>query len=80
MGRNFNTSSTLPDVKISYQIDQPERGFSFMRDGRLDMRMARGCDGGLSAEVLVNTADEAELGRILREWGEERAWRQIASR
>lgn len=62
------------------QLDQPERGFSFMRDGPLDMRMAGGAGGGASAEALVNTAEEGELGRILREWGEERAWRHIAAR
>ena len=76
------------------QVDQAERGFSFMRDGPLDMRMAHSdggssCNfsgggssagGGLSAEALVNTAGEEELGRILREWGEERAWRAIAAR
>ena len=68
----------------SFQIDEAERGFSFMRDGPLDMRMG-GSPGAeslnpVSAEALVNTADEAELGRLIREWGEERGWRRIAAR
>lgn len=68
----FNSMSVL-------KLDQPARGFSFMRDGPLDMRMG-GLGAKLSAEALVNTADEAELGRILRDWGEERGWRRIAAR
>lgn len=64
---------------LCFQLDQAERGFSFMRDGPLDMRMGSG-GAAMSAEALVNTADEAELGRILRDWGEERAWRRIAAR
>ena len=68
------------------QVDRAERGFSFMRDGPLDMRMALagggsgGCGGVESAEDLVNHVDEGLLGRILRDYGEERAWRSIASR
>lgn len=50
-----------------------------MREGPLDMRMG-GPGANFSAEALVNTADEAELGRILRDWGEERGWRRIAAR
>jgi 16S rRNA (cytosine1402-N4)-methyltransferase len=53
----------------SMQLDQGERGFSFMRDGPLDMRM--GADG-ISAADVVNTLDEAELKRLLRVLGEER--------
>ena len=60
------------------QLDEAERGFSFMRDGPLDMRMDPGA--ALSAEELVNTAPEAELGRLLREYGEERNWRGVARR
>lgn len=64
-------------VVIMWQVDQPLRGFSFMQDGPLDMRMSQ---QGESAELLVNSADEAHLGQILRDFGEERAWRSIASR
>ena len=53
----------------SWQIDSPERGFSFMHDGPLDMRMNR--QATLSAADLINTADEEELKRIFRDYGEE---------
>jgi 16S rRNA (cytosine1402-N4)-methyltransferase len=59
----------------SMQLDEAERGFSFMRDGPLDMRM--GSDGASAAE-LVNTTPEAELARIIWIYGEERASRRIA--
>jgi len=59
----------------SMQLDQPDRGFSFMRDGPLDMRMSQ---SGASAADLVNTLDEAELADILFQYGEERASRRIA--
>ena len=60
----------------SMQIDEPERGFSFMRDGPLDMRMG---DEGPSAADLVNTAEPAELARIFFVYGEERQSRRIAA-
>ncbi|SDE51112.1 16S rRNA (cytosine(1402)-N(4))-methyltransferase RsmH [Limimaricola pyoseonensis] len=59
----------------SMQIDQPERGFSFQKDGPLDMRMGK---TGPSAADLVNEADEAHLARILFLYGEERQSRRIA--
>jgi 16S rRNA (cytosine1402-N4)-methyltransferase len=59
----------------SMQLDQAERGFSFMRDGPLDMRMG---DEGETAADLVNTAPEAELARVIWLYGEERASRRIA--
>jgi 16S rRNA (cytosine1402-N4)-methyltransferase len=59
----------------SMQLDQAERGFSFMKDGPLDMRMSQ---SGPSAADLVNTADEAVLADILYHFGEERASRRIA--
>ncbi len=59
----------------SMQLDLAERGFSFMRDGPLDMRMAQ---DGPSAADLVNTAEEAHLADILYLYGEERASRRIA--
>ncbi len=59
----------------SMQLDRAERGFSFMRDGPLDMRMGQ---DGPSAEDLVNDAPEAALADILYHYGEERASRRIA--
>jgi 16S rRNA (cytosine1402-N4)-methyltransferase len=60
----------------SMQLDEAERGFSFLRDGPLDMRM--GAQGQTAAE-LVNTAEPAELARILFVYGEERQSRRIAA-
>lgn len=59
----------------SMQLDQADRGFSFMKDGPLDMRMSQ---DGPSAADLVNAADEATLADILFHYGEERAARRIA--
>lgn len=59
----------------SMQLDQPDRGFSFLRDGPLDMRMGQ---DGPSAADLVNGADEALIADILFQYGEERASRRIA--
>ncbi|HKL06768.1 MAG TPA: 16S rRNA (cytosine(1402)-N(4))-methyltransferase RsmH [Roseovarius sp.] len=59
----------------SMQLDRAERGFSFMQDGPLDMRMSQ--DGPTAAD-LVNNCDEAELADILYLYGEERASRRIA--
>ena len=59
----------------SMQLDEAERGFSFMRDGPLDMRM--GGDVPSAAE-LVNSLPEAELARLIWVYGEERASRRIA--
>lgn len=59
----------------SMQLDQAERGFSFAKDGPLDMRMSQ---HGPSAADLVNTASETELADILYHYGEERASRRIA--
>ena len=59
----------------SFQIDDPERGFSFRADGPLDMRMAR---SGPTAAELVAGLPEAELADTLYELGEERMSRRIA--
>ncbi|MCA2010069.1 16S rRNA (cytosine(1402)-N(4))-methyltransferase RsmH [Cereibacter sphaeroides] len=59
----------------SMQLDLPERGFSFMKDGPLDMRMSQ---SGPSAADIVNTEDEGALADILYHYGEERASRRIA--
>jgi 16S rRNA (cytosine1402-N4)-methyltransferase len=60
----------------SMQIDEADRGFSFMRDGPLDMRMSR---DGFSAADLVNETEQAELARIFFVYGEERQSRRIAA-
>lgn len=59
----------------SMQLDRAERGFSFMRDGPLDMRMSQ---EGRSAADIVAEASEEELADILFHYGEERAARRIA--
>ncbi len=64
------------DIGVSsMQLDNPERGFSFMRDGPLDMRMSQ---NGPSAADVVNTMDEEDLANVLYELGEERRSRAIA--
>ncbi|MEM1087147.1 MAG: 16S rRNA (cytosine(1402)-N(4))-methyltransferase RsmH [Pseudomonadota bacterium] len=64
------------DIGVSsYQIDQAERGFSFMRDGPLDMRMGQ---SGPSAADVVNHASEEDLITIIRRLGEEKQARRIA--
>lgn len=66
------------DIGVSsMQLDQAERGFSFMQDGPLDMRMSQ---EGMTAADVVNTADEKTLADILYLYGEERASRRIARR
>ncbi|MEA3149629.1 MAG: rRNA (cytosine1402-N4)-methyltransferase [Gammaproteobacteria bacterium] len=67
----------LFDLGVSSpQLDDATRGFSFMQDGPLDMRMNQ--DEGISAADVVNGASEAELIRIFREFGEERLAPRIA--
>ncbi len=67
------------DVGISsYQIDNPERGFSFNKDGPLDMRMDR--SSNLTAQSLINNSSYDELTKIFFEYGEERYSRKIASK
>ena len=65
------------DIGVSsMQLDEAERGFSFMRDGPLDMRM--GSDGESAAD-LVNTAEPSALVRLLRIYGEEPQARRIVA-
>lgn len=59
----------------SYQIDDPKRGFSFKKDGPLDMRM--GCNGK-SAQDVINQSSEEELADIFYHYGEERHSRRVA--
>lgn len=67
----------LLDLGVSsYQLDTAERGFSYMQDAPLDMRMNR--EAQLTAEQVVNEYEEEELVRVLRDWGEEKFARRIA--
>lgn len=60
----------------SFQLDNPERGFSYMQDAPLDMRMNR--SDSFTAEDVVNDYSKEELTRIIREYGEERWASRIA--
>ena len=67
----------LMDIGVSsYQIDNPERGFSYMKDGPLDMRMDRLNE--LTAEKIVNEYSQDELTKIFFDYGEERFSKAIA--
>ncbi|MBR4151882.1 MAG: 16S rRNA (cytosine(1402)-N(4))-methyltransferase RsmH [Selenomonadaceae bacterium] len=61
----------------SYQIDTPERGFSYMKDSPLDMRMDR--RRSLTAREVINNYEEDRLIKIFREYGEERFSKRIAA-
>ena len=68
----------LIDLGVSsYQLDNPERGFSYMHDAPLDMRMNR--TEGMTAYDVVNTYSREDLIRIFRDYGEERFAAKIAS-
>lgn len=60
----------------SLQLEDAERGFSFLQDGPLDMRM--GPEADTTAEEIVNTWSEQELEQLVREYGEERYARRVA--
>jgi 16S rRNA (cytosine1402-N4)-methyltransferase len=62
----------------SPQLDDSSRGFSFMQEGPLDMRMDKGKK--LDATTWINRASEKEIAKVLKEYGEERAYRKIASK
>lgn len=67
----------LFDLGVSTrQVDRPERGFSYRKDGPLDMRMDRG--GGPRASEVLNQWSEEELARVLYEYGDERRSRALA--
>ena len=67
----------LLDLGVSSpQLDDPQRGFSFSRNGPLDMRMDP--TAGLSAAAWLAQVDEAELARVLKDFGEERFCRRVA--
>ena len=71
-------SGVLLDLGVSSpQLDEADRGFSFMRDGPLDMRMDT--SAGLSAAEWIASAEEQEISRVIKEYGEERFARRMAS-
>ncbi len=64
------------DIGVSsMQLDRAERGFSFSKDGPLDMRMSQ---AGQSAAEFLNNGDEAEIARVLKDYGEEPRARAVA--
>jgi len=76
-GLSGTVNGILLDLGVSSpQLDDGGRGFSFRQDGPLDMRMDPG--SGISAARWLATADEKEIAKVLREYGEERFSRRIA--
>ncbi len=76
-GLQGRLSGVLLDVGVSSpQLDDPERGFSFLRDGPLDMRMDP--EHGESAAAFLARADEGEIVRVFKSYGEERFARRLA--
>src|SRR5690606_27889842 len=76
--RGFQEAAgVLADIGVSsMMLDDPARGFSFMREGPLDMRMDR--SQGLTAADVVNTMGEKDLADVIYQFGEERRSRPIA--
>lgn len=78
LGIHGQINGILLDLGVSSpQLDNPERGFSFMQEGPLDMRMDLQQD--LDAARFVNEAEPAEMAAIFKEYGEERFARRIAN-
>jgi len=76
-GLHGKVDGVLLDLGVSSpQLDDPERGFSFLNDGPLDMRMNPGM--GQSAADWINTAAEADIATVLKEYGEERFSKRMA--
>ena len=74
----YAVDGILLDLGVSsYQLDERSRGFSYIGDARLDMRMDKSQE--LTAEYVVNNYTEEELANIIYEYGEERFARNIAS-
>ena len=76
-GLDGKVNGILLDLGVSSpQLDDPERGFSFMNDGPLDMRMDP--SRGVSAAEFIAHAPEEEIARVFKEYGEERFARRMA--
>ncbi|MDD5939350.1 MAG: 16S rRNA (cytosine(1402)-N(4))-methyltransferase RsmH, partial [Lachnospiraceae bacterium] len=74
----LQVNGILLDLGVSsYQLDNPERGFSYNQDEPLDMRMDQ--ESRISAKTILNTWSQDELTRILREYGEEKCAARIAA-
>ena len=71
-------STETPGLLAAPQLDTASRGFSFAADGPLDMRLNP--DAPLSAADVVHSWSEAQIGRALLEYGEEKLWRVVARR
>ena len=70
-------TGVLFDLGVSsYQLDTPERGFSYMHEGPLDMRMNQ--EASLTADTIVNSYGEADLAGLIWRYGEERLAKRIA--
>lgn len=77
LGLDRRVDGLLLDLGVSSpQLDDAGRGFSFMQDGPLDMRMDQ--TNGISAADWLNAVEEDELSRVIKEYGEERFARRIA--
>lgn len=75
---DVGAAGILLDLGVSSpQLDRAERGFSFLRDGPLDMRMDS--TGGVSAAEWLNMAAEADIAAVLKNYGDERYARRIAA-
>ena len=75
---DVGAAGILLDLGVSSpQLDRAERGFSFLRDGPLDMRMDSSC--GVSAAEWLNMAAEADIAAVLKNYGDERYARRIAA-
>lgn len=73
-----NIDGAILDLGVSsFQLDNEERGFSYMKEAPLDMRM--NAEDSFTAEELVNSYEEQELYRIIKEYGEEKWASRIAS-
>jgi len=78
LGWTGKVNGILLDLGVSSpQLDLPERGFSFIADGPLDMRMDN--SRGITAAAWLAAAEESEIAKVLREYGEERFARRIAA-
>lgn len=76
-GLEGRVDGVLLDLGVSSpQLDDPERGFSFLNDGPLDMRMNPG--QGISAAEFIANATEEEIARVFKEYGEERFAKRMA--
>lgn len=77
MGLSGKIDGILMDLGVSSpQLDDAERGFSFLRDGPLDMRMDT--SRGMSAAEWLSTADEQDIAQVIKEFGEEKFGKRIA--